>query len=361
MSELNKYQVIYNDLVEQINNKTYLENDKLPSENQLSKKYGVSRITVSTALNLLVKDGYVIRKQGKGSFVVPQRKNEKYNNSLIDILNPKKIGMLIPSICDNHSLTLVYTIGLHFHFPEYQLCIIQSYSSKYEEYTIQTLRDEGYDGLIIFPIDDEIYNETILTLQIEHFPYVLIDRNLPGINCSYIISDNLYGGHLCAKHLLELKHTNIIFCATSSISEQGTALRYKGFCEEMAKNDVFIDEETSFINIFNTKSSEIVSKIKSSKTTAAITSNGYTAHFLLDLCNKNKIRVPEDFSIITFDPPAIVKSSYDFLTYIEQGSFEIATKASKALIDLIKNPTSSPKQEVITPKLVKNSSTTANK
>lgn len=42
---------------------------KLPSENELCLKYGVSRITVRQALNILVQKGLVYSVHGKGSFV----------------------------------------------------------------------------------------------------------------------------------------------------------------------------------------------------------------------------------------------------------------------------------------------------
>ena len=43
--------------------------DKLPSENMLCRRYQLARMTVSKALNELVNEGIVYRKQGKGTFV----------------------------------------------------------------------------------------------------------------------------------------------------------------------------------------------------------------------------------------------------------------------------------------------------
>lgn len=43
--------------------------DKIPTEVELSEKYGVSRITVRTAISELVEEGFLIKKQGKGTFV----------------------------------------------------------------------------------------------------------------------------------------------------------------------------------------------------------------------------------------------------------------------------------------------------
>ncbi|NLM75230.1 MAG: GntR family transcriptional regulator [Clostridiaceae bacterium] len=52
-----------------IKNGEYKDGDRLPSENKLCSKYGVSRITVRQALNMLEQKGLVYTVQGKGTFV----------------------------------------------------------------------------------------------------------------------------------------------------------------------------------------------------------------------------------------------------------------------------------------------------
>ena len=45
----------------------------LPSENELLKKYNVSRATVRSALDVLAREGVIYRQRGKGSFVAVRR------------------------------------------------------------------------------------------------------------------------------------------------------------------------------------------------------------------------------------------------------------------------------------------------
>lgn len=45
------------------------QNTKLPTEEQFSEQLGVSRITIRTALNDLANEGFIFRRQGKGTFV----------------------------------------------------------------------------------------------------------------------------------------------------------------------------------------------------------------------------------------------------------------------------------------------------
>lgn len=66
-------QPLYRQLVRELRNGiqagTYPEGSKLPTEQELSQKYGVSRITVRNALKELAKENLIISKQGKGTFV----------------------------------------------------------------------------------------------------------------------------------------------------------------------------------------------------------------------------------------------------------------------------------------------------
>src|SRR3954467_177741 len=43
--------------------------DAIPSERQLSADLGVSRLTVRAALDELVREGYLVRRRGGGTFV----------------------------------------------------------------------------------------------------------------------------------------------------------------------------------------------------------------------------------------------------------------------------------------------------
>ena len=58
---------------DQIETGALLENDQLPSENQLGQRFGVSRITIRRALQTLESEGLIFRRQGLGSFVADNR------------------------------------------------------------------------------------------------------------------------------------------------------------------------------------------------------------------------------------------------------------------------------------------------
>lgn len=55
--------------LEEINSGKWELNQRIPSEEELCRKYNVSKITVRQAIANLVSDGYLMKIQGKGTFV----------------------------------------------------------------------------------------------------------------------------------------------------------------------------------------------------------------------------------------------------------------------------------------------------
>ena len=80
-----KYQLIQNSLRQQIISGKFENGDKFYTEAELTKLYNVSSITVIRAVNELVKDGYLIRQQGKGTFVSRSRKGRLVEFSDVEI------------------------------------------------------------------------------------------------------------------------------------------------------------------------------------------------------------------------------------------------------------------------------------
>lgn len=70
MISLKKFYEIYLDLAKNIKEKKYLPGDLLPVELKLAETYQVSRETIRKAQALLVENGYIQKKQGRGATVL---------------------------------------------------------------------------------------------------------------------------------------------------------------------------------------------------------------------------------------------------------------------------------------------------
>jgi GntR family transcriptional regulator len=76
------YYQLENVLREKITSGAFASGDRLPTESELIKQYGVSRITVRQALSTLAEEGLIERQQGRGTFVAQRRTRRRKLNGI---------------------------------------------------------------------------------------------------------------------------------------------------------------------------------------------------------------------------------------------------------------------------------------
>lgn len=64
-----KYAQLYDVLINKISSGEWKPHDRMPSEAELCRRYDLSRVTVRDTLGALEREGYIYKKQGKGTFV----------------------------------------------------------------------------------------------------------------------------------------------------------------------------------------------------------------------------------------------------------------------------------------------------
>ncbi|HIZ54208.1 MAG TPA: GntR family transcriptional regulator [Candidatus Enterococcus avicola] len=69
---MHKYQEVYTDIKRDILTNHYRAGHKFPTQEELTTKYGISRVTLKKVLNLLTDEGLIYSKQGSGTFVRQQ-------------------------------------------------------------------------------------------------------------------------------------------------------------------------------------------------------------------------------------------------------------------------------------------------
>ena len=91
------YEQIKNTIIEQIMSGELAENEALPSIRALALDIKISVMTIKKAYDELEKEGYIISRQGKGTFVAPQnvellkdRKQQEIESYLLKIIDISK-------------------------------------------------------------------------------------------------------------------------------------------------------------------------------------------------------------------------------------------------------------------------------
>src|SRR4051794_2795922 len=106
-----KYQQVYSALRRDIQSGQLASGDRLPSEADLGKLFGASRITVGRAVRDLQTAGLVERRAGSGTFVRSAAKTTGLSFGLLipdlgetDIFEPICQGMMASPLAEEHAL-----------------------------------------------------------------------------------------------------------------------------------------------------------------------------------------------------------------------------------------------------------------
>lgn len=81
------YQQIKDSIINQIMNDELIEDDAIPSIRSLAQDIKISVMTIKKAYDELEEEGYIISKQGKGTFVAPRNKELTQEKAKKDIEN----------------------------------------------------------------------------------------------------------------------------------------------------------------------------------------------------------------------------------------------------------------------------------
>lgn len=236
---------LYKQIIEHILNQIYdgflRPGDRIPSERELSMEFHVSSITSKNALAELTDKGYIIRQKGRGSFV----NNEEsllliadYANSLCrrSSFQNKTIGLILPTMKTGIDQTLLNALEYELSQTDFSLSLtITRENQESEAVAIEKLRLQGASGIILFPAEHELYNESILRLTIEKYPFVLVDRYLKGIRSNYVGTDNYAITKTAVNHLILKGCRAIVFLSPDSsntVSEE----RLHGFRDSLLEH-----------------------------------------------------------------------------------------------------------------------------
>ncbi|MFP4016637.1 MAG: GntR family transcriptional regulator, partial [Halanaerobiales bacterium] len=210
-------------ILEKIKDHSYDVGDTIPPERDLSQQFNVSRVTVRKAIKELVHLGYLYRVQGKGTFV--------FGKDSVNIKKNKSIGVILDYCHKELESRILKGIEEILDMYNYSMTFKSSNNDyKKEAETIQRMKNEGIEGLIILPAEDQKDSTAIVDLKSEQYPFVLIDRRLQDCETDCVMSDNKNGSYLAVEYLFQLGHERVGFIKgnyshTSSIEDRITGYR----------------------------------------------------------------------------------------------------------------------------------------
>ena len=266
-------------------------NPKLPSENELCNLFGVSRITVREALQVLVKSRILLTRKGMGTFVHPDFMANKQNSRCIGYLRYN--GKLAVSHFSGLFADVIEMLGL-----KYELLFrsdMPNSDARLLE-TIRTLSGIVWDG---YSPEEPSYSEVAEKIANTGIPFLVISREKTAYDT--ILLDAEQEAEAVAEYAQKNGHENILFlsdlgnlpCQKYLVANPTYPAIYRRL-----RKDGKIPRDSYCTPI------QLKSRLRDRnflKKHTLIYTRRTIVREVLDLLNRQNIRIPDDLSCLVFE------------------------------------------------------------
>lgn len=208
-------------------------------------------------------------------------------------------------------------------------------------------RKRNLDGIIAIGVyPDKVFQE----IAKNHIPLVLVDSYCEDIQCGTVRIDDSYGTYLAANFLIDRGHRHIAFFSGRLRNSGVMQKRLHGFKQALQERGLPFRENYVFsANVDLDDGIALGQKLLASNlpVTAVAAAADVLAIGAMKAFSGAGLSIPQDISIIGFDDLRITRYLSPGLTTVRQ---EISLKGKKAielLIENIRNPDVSRRQEIL--------------
>ncbi len=334
-----KYLEIASSLRGQIMDGLYPPDSLLPTEQQLCLDYGVSRQTIRAALQCLVEDGLIQRRQGSGSRVLDLRQLPAPPQRTIAIITTNITDYIFPGVLREAEAVL-----------SANNCIAQLYATSNQvaqerRILLDLLGQKKVDGILVEGTKAALPNPNLdlyRKLQAKKIPLVFFHGNYPNLeNAVSVLDDNYNGGRQLVEYLASKGHTRI--AGLFKNDDQQGHQRYAGFMDALRDLDLpmmdqkifwYTTEYKDITNINSTLWSDtIAATIRGC--TAVVCYNDQVANALVEFLVSKGISVPGQMAVVSFDNSFYSNLSSRRITSLSHGEQNVGRTAAQVLMQIM--------------------------
>jgi DNA-binding LacI/PurR family transcriptional regulator len=366
-SPARKYRRILDQLQQEILRGDYTLGEKLPSEADLIKRFGTSRITVGRAVNELRELGLVERRAGSGTYVCARpsagalRTDQKEAAEAVQLF-----GLLIPDLGETEIFEPICRgmaeapqadrYGLLWgHAPN----ILTGTREERAWQVCERFLERRVDGVFFAPFEQvkasaEINARLLAKLDESGTPVVLLDRDTlayPRRTGHDLVGlDNRRAGYLATQHLLRLGRQRVAFVAPPDGAATADA-RIAGYREALFMEDAPM--ETALVRRLDPDDACAVrAMLDEWHPDAAVCSNDRTAGRLMHTLLGLGRRLPDDVALVGIDDAGYANLLPVPLTTVRQPCREIGGAAVGAMLERVVRPQAAPRDILLEGTLV---------
>jgi DNA-binding LacI/PurR family transcriptional regulator len=239
---------------------------------------------------------------------------------------------------------------------EFDLVIYNVESVPKRDHYLSTLTTaQRADGLLVMSLPPTL--EVAQALSTSPVPVVFIDVHTPSVDhLPRVIGDDVRGGALAARHLLDLGHRSIAFIGDAVADPFGFTSsrdRERGFREELAMAGLSLPDQWIGHGAHGRyEARDLARRMLSSadRPTAIFTASDTQALGVIAAARELGLHVPDDLSVVGYDD--IEAADYVGLTTVRQQLFESGRRGAEILLAEIDHRSEEPVIAQLNPELV---------
>lgn len=327
------YRQLADEIRRQIKSGEILPGQKLMSEAEMLKAYGVGRLTVRNALQLLVSEGLLKKSQGKGTFCADTKEKGSLNVQVfLNMTDTYFIPYYVRGISEILSRSNSNFLISDTHDDDLVLCsLLENVSPRNTSGVIMQCTDECLND----SVSDRI--KTVMReLSDSGVPVIILDGKLSDVNVSFFTLDEIAGGMRAAEHLAAFGHKKCAFLNLET--HRDSRLRFQGFVDGAAK---YLMEEPMDISCKSEWESEMLKAVRDG-VTGIFAYNDNAALRCIMALKKEGYRVPEDVSVLGFDDTYLATACDPQLTSLIHPKEKMGRDAAETLLAMIATGNSVP-------------------
>lgn len=331
-----KYMQVVHWLKSQIEKKHFSPNEKIPSENELSAQFGLSRQTIRHAISILEEEGILTSVQGSGTYVSDNCFTNLYKRTRIAVVPtyvdsyifPKTIQGIEQVLAENgYSMELAFTNNM---------------MEREKEILENIIEKDDIAGMIIEPTKSGLPNpneELYRKLLEKKLPIIFINSFYPNLDIPHVSLDDRDAAVKAVEALISAGHKNI--AAILKMDDGQGHRRYTGYMEAMSKSGLPTkDENIIWIDTEDVRHPEFYKEKLLSKLpgcSAIFCYNDEVALNLMTLLNEEGIQVPTHISIVSIDDSELAQLGTIKLSSIPHPLNKLGEKAAQNLLQMMRD------------------------
>ncbi|HEY3413014.1 MAG TPA: GntR family transcriptional regulator [Armatimonadota bacterium] len=327
-----RYQQLRDWLETQIRSGALSKGDKLPAEREWAPALGVSQMTLNHAIQGLVRDGFIIREVGRGTFIADLEKP----------VVPAHIGLVLhwrkDSDGGHYGASMLHGIyNLAATRPaKFSFAWGAEGADPPPEYYVDLAAEMGVDGLLLV-MPPAYALPQILTLQETGLPFIVAGASWESYAIASVDFDNGTGAELAARHLLELGHRRIgiVNGATYLRSSMVRTARFQRVLEEAGIPASSSYEVTSSSFQMDAGATRRLKELSMSGDgpTAWFAAGYYLSMQTVEMMQSLGLHIPTDVSVVGFGDPYTAAYMNPPLTTVRHPIEALGELATTRLLD----------------------------